>query len=280
MEQIKKLGQLCRQNYEKAVLVVVLLLLAAGVWMLYQTSQDERQNIQDMTRVVTTKEGKPIAPVDLAPFEAAMKAATNRPPLTYSGKHNLLNPVKWQYVRGGTPIKVQTGTEVGPAAMRIVSITPLQLTVAFDKVAMSGAEVGGYHIIYTNEVETAPNLRRRSQYVTPGSTNTQVFIVTEVKGPAEAPTELVAVLPKFNGEKISFAPGKHFVKTVGYEAELKYMPSGKTFPRLRLPLQVNRETVVDIDGENYKVVDIAANKVVLSDDSNGKRYTIDQMAPP
>ncbi len=280
MEQIKKLGQVCRQNYEKAILVGVLILLAVGVWLLYQASQDEREKVQQMTQESIQKAGKPIAPVDLAPFETAMKAATNRPALNFSGKHNLFNPVKWQSVRGAQPIKVQSGTEVGPAAMRIVSVIPLQLSVAFAQAAMSGTEVSGYHILFTNEVETVATLRRKSQYVTPGNTNTQVFVVTEVKGPAEAPTEFVATLPRFGNEKISFAPGKHFVKTVGYEAELKYMPSGRTYQRLRLPLTAGRDTVVDIEGETYKVVDIAANRVVLSDDSNGKRYTIDQMAPP
>ena len=280
MEQLKKLGQVCRQNYEKAILVVVLLLLAVGVWMLYENSQTEKQKLEEMTKEYIDKAGKPIASVDLAQFEIIAKAATNRPALNYSGKHNLFNPVKWQFVRGGLPIKVQSGTEIGPAAMRIASITPLQLTIAYDKPAVSGSEVTGYHIVFTNEVETAPNLRRRSQYVANGATNTQTFVVTEVRGPAEAPTEFVAQLTKFGGDKISFAPQKHFVRVVGYEAELKYPPSGKSYPRQRLSSVANKETVIDIEGENYKIVDITSSKVVLSDDSNGKRYTIDQMATP
>jgi len=46
------------------------------------------------------------------------------------------------------------------------------------------------------------------------------------------------------------------------------------FPRLR------KESAVDVDGESYKVVDITPTRVVLSDDSNGKRYAIAQIAAP
>jgi hypothetical protein len=61
---------------------------------------------------------------------------------------------------------------------------------------------------------------------------------------------------------------------VGHEAELVYAPSGKKYPRLR------KDSPLDIEGEPYKVVDITASKVVVSDDSNGKRYTIEQRVAP
>jgi hypothetical protein len=208
-----------------------------------------------------------------------MKVATNPPTLNFAGKHNLFNPVKWQQPRGGGPIiKVQTGAEVGPSAMRIQGIQPLFLVIAFDKVASSGSDaeavVTGYHTEVTNELATVARLRRIHQYIGIGGTNTQVFVLTQVKGPSNAPTELVAQLKDFNNEKITFAPGKPYTRIVGYEAELVYAPSGKKYPRLR------KDSPLEIEGEPYKVVDITASKVVVSDDSNGKRYTIEQMAAP
>jgi hypothetical protein len=282
MEQVKKIGQLCRQHYEKMVLVIVLLLLAGAVWVLYGKSQEENDKVRQMTEGYTKKSGKPIPAVILQPFESAMRSATNRPALNYAGQHNLFNPVKWQQNRGGgSVIKVQSGTEVGVGAMRIVSVTPLVLSISFEKTAASGTEVTGYHTMVTNEMATTPRLRRIAQYVAmdPGknpmfATNTQVFVMTDLKGTPDAPTEFGAVLREFENEKISFGPGKPYTRTVGYETELKYLVSGKTYPRLR------KDSSVDIEGEMYKVVDIVANKVVLSDDSNGKRYTIDQMVAP
>lgn len=279
MEQLKKFGQLCRQHYEKLVLVVVLLLLAWAVWSLYGAAEQGTAETQQKTETLIKNKGKPVESVKLDRFNAAMKAATNAPTFNYSGKHNLFNPVKWQQNRaGGQPIKVTTGKEIGAEAMRIVSIAPLTLSIAFDRAAISGsgaeAVVTGYHTVVTNELATLARLRRIPQFISSGSTNSQVFILAEVKGDPATPTELVAQLKDYDNEKVSFAPGKPYVRTVGYEAELKYPNSGKTYPHLR------KDSPVDIDGEPYKVVDISASRVVLSDDSNGKRYTIEQTVAP
>jgi hypothetical protein len=279
MEPLKKIAQLCRQHYEKLILIAALLLLAAAVVYLYQASQEEERLIQEKPRELQRKAAKPVPPVNLAPFEAALKEATNRPTLNFSGKHNLFNPVKWQQARPGSPIvKVETGKEVGVESVQIVRITPLYLSIAFDRVATSGTApditVAGYQTVVTNEIATIPRMRRLPQFIPPNTTNSQVFVLTEVKGPPEAPTEFIATLRDFNNEKISFGPGKPYTRIVGYEAELKYPVLGRTYPRLR------KESAVDIDGEPYKIVDIAPTRVVLSDDSNGKRYAIEQVAAP
>lgn len=279
MEQLKRIVQVCRRNYEKLILVLVLLLLAAGVWYLYGASQAEREKTQKMTEGYKRKTPPPLPPVDLSRFDKTIKVATNPPAFNFSGKHNLFNPVKWQQPRaGGQVIKVVSGTEVGANAMRIVSVSPLLLSIAFDRAATSGADaeavVTGYHIVVTNDLILRPRNPRIMQYVPLGTTNTQVFVVTEVKGPSNAPTEFVAQLKDFNNETITFAPGKPYTRTVGYETELSYPPSGRKYPRLR------KDSPLDIEGEPYKVVDITANKVIVSDDSNGKRYTIEQAVAP
>ena len=282
MEQLKKIGQLCRQHYEKMILIIVLILLAGAVWYLYQASQNENEKVRQMAEGYQKKAGKPITPVSLASFEAALKMATNPPALNYSGNHNLFNPVKWQMNRAnGQVIKVTKGTEIGAGAMQVTSIAPIELTIAYERAAKFGSEVTGYSIVVTNEQAMRFQLCRIMQFVSMNannvprfSTNTQVFVITDVKGPPEDPTELVATLTDFNNQKISFAPGKPYSRTVGYEAEMKYPPTGKAYPRLR------KDSPIDIEGEPYKVVDISANRVVLSDDSNGKRYTIVFTAAP
>jgi hypothetical protein len=204
-----------------------------------------------------------------------MKIVTNPPTLNYAGAHNLFNPVKWQQPRGGGQIvKVVSGAEVGANAMRIASISPLHLSIAFGNPAKTGDEVTGYHIVITNDLVVRPRNPRLPQFVPAGATNTQVFILNEVKGPPDLPTELIAQLKDFNNEKITFAPDKPYTRVVGYEAELVYPISGKRYPRLR------KDSPLDIEGEPYKVVDITANKVVVSDDSNGKRYTIERTVAP
>jgi hypothetical protein len=279
MEQLKNIGQLCRQNYEKLILILVLVLLAVAVWLLFQASQSEKEKIRQIPIGFDRKTVKLVQPVRLDRFASVMKEATNPPALNFAGVHNLFNPVKWQQPRaGGEMVKVQTGKEVGAEAMQIVRVSPIFLTISFDRAAISGTPpditVTGYHTVVTNELAMQPRLRRLHQFAALNATNIQVFVLREVKGPPEAPTELVAQLKDFGSETITFAPGKPYTRPVGYEVELKYAPSGKVYPRLR------KDSPLDIEGEPYKIVDIAPNKVVLSDDSNGKRYTIDKMVAP
>src|SRR5213592_4547849 len=150
MEQLKNFGQFCRQHYEKLILSFVLLLLAAAIFYLWKASQDEREKIRQIPIGFQRKSGKPIPPVNLAGFEATIKEATNPPVLNYAGRHNLFNPVKWEQPRAGGPlVKVQTGNEVGVGAMRIVQISPVYYTIAFDRAATSGTGeqtiVSGYN---------------------------------------------------------------------------------------------------------------------------------------
>jgi hypothetical protein len=280
MEQLKKLTASCRQNYEKLVLVVALLLLAGAVWYLYAESQKQKQEQEaEPEKVKNTGKDKRLPLVNLARFADATRDATNPPVVNYSGEHNLFNPVKWQVQKAGEkPIKVKTGKEVGADSFQIVRVTPLSLTIAYDRAAISGTppdiNVTGYHMVVTNEAATLPGLRRITQFVQMNATNTKVFLLTEVKGPKEAPAELVATLRDFNNESVSLTTNKPYVRTVGYEAVLKYPTQNRTYPPVR------KESAVDIDGEPYKVVDITPTRVVLSDDSNGKRYVIEQIAAP
>jgi hypothetical protein len=84
----------------------------------------------------------------------------------------------------------------------------------------------------------------------------------EVKGPPEAPTEMILEL-RDSGERVSLTPEKPYLRTLAYEADLKYGPTGRTYTKKR------KGDPIDISGQPHKIVDIAADKIVLSDDSNG-----------
>ena len=107
---------------------------------------------------------------------------------------------------------------------------PLALSIAYDRPAISGAGdqkvVTGYHTVVTNDLTTVAARRRLSQFMVLNDTNKQVFVLVEAKGPAETPTELVARLKDFGNETVSFAPGKPYVRVIGYEVDLKYAVTG------------------------------------------------------
>jgi hypothetical protein len=261
MDQLKRIGQLCRQHYDKVILVVVLILMGGAVYVIYDQSQNERVTVQEDLRDFEKKRVKGVALIDLTPINKAIAAATNPPPINLGGKHNLFSPVPWIQYPGQTPIKVQTDKDIGAAKVEIVAIRPLVLSIAYERAVTntSGDQlvVSGYHTVVTNDLATVSFRKRVQQFVTVNDTNKQVFVLAEVKGPADNPTELVARLKDFNGEPVSFAPGKPFVRVVGYEAD-----------------------PVVIEGDSYKIVDITENKIVLSDDSNGKRYPIERTTTP
>ncbi len=272
MEQLKRI---IRQHYEKIVLVLVLLLMGAAAVIIYGQSQEQRKKIREIPTELERRKVKGVKPVDLAPIEKAIEAAATPPAVVLSGSHNLFNPVRW-VVQGGNqePIKIATGGEIGPAKLVVEKIRPLNLTIAFEKAAVSGTGdqriVNGYNTTVTNDV----NRRRIPQFMSVNDTNKQIFVISEIKGPADAPTELAGKLKDFGGEAFTFAPGRPYVRVVGYEVDLKYSVNGNTFPRLRVGGSVS------LEGDNYKIVDITESAVVLSDQSNGKRFTIGTSTPP
>jgi hypothetical protein len=58
------------------------------------------------------------------------------------------------------------------------------------------------------------------------------------------------------------------VRVEGYEADLKYPPESKDFKNLRVG------GLVHFAGEDYNIVAITENEVVLSARLNDKKYTV------
>ena len=273
MEQLRNFGQVCRQHYEKFILTAALLILAGAVYFLYAASVAEREKIRDIPKGFEGRKVKRVQPANLAAFTVAIKQVENPPTLDVAREHHLFNPVLWESRNGGPPQKIKSTDLVGPRAMAITSIEPLHLAVAFGYPALSGTPpdqtVNGYTMYTTNELFARGHAKRLLRSYMPIGTNTTPapFFIREVKGEPKEPTEVLAEM-KEGGEKFSFAPGKPYFRVVGYEAEMVYKPTGRKYTSLR------KGATIDIDGQNYKIVDILPNQVVLSDDSNGKQYSI------
>jgi hypothetical protein len=273
MEQLRNFGQVCRQHYEKFILTAALLILAGAVYFLYAASVAEREKIREIPKGFEGRKVKPIQSANLAYFTAAIKQGENPPLLDLAREHHLFNPVLWESRGGGPPQKIKSSDLVGPGAMQVTSIEPLNLAIAFGYPALSGPEkdqtVNGYTMYTTNELFARGHAKRvlRSYMFTGTNTTPAPFFIREVKGELKEPTEILAEM-KEGGDKFSFAPGKPYFRVVGYEADMLYKPSSRKYTALR------KGVTIDIDGQNYKVVDILPNQVVLSDDSNGKQYSI------
>lgn len=260
MESLKRLGDICKQHYEKLILIIALIVLGGAVWWLYMENESEKEKIKDFFTDVRRKPAKGVRPADLTNYTAAVTKLQSPPALDFGLPHYLLNPVKWKQSSQGL-IKEVTGTESGIDPLEILNITPLNFVIAFERTAGPG-----YWINVTNEVVIGGN-RRIAQFATLNSTNTRVFILREVKGTAEEPSELVLEL-KDSGERITISKEKPFVRAEAYQADLRYPldTPPKTFSKQRVGAKLH------FGGENYEIVAINQNEIVLLA-GNLKKYS-------
>lgn len=262
MDSLKRLGDICRQHYEKLVLIIALIVLGGAVWYLYMENESEKEKIKEFFTDVRRKPAKGVRPADLTNYTVALTRLQNPPTLDFGLPHYLLNPVKWKQSSQGGLFKEVKGTESGLDLLEITSITPLNFVIAFERTAGPG-----YWINVTNEVAALGGNRRVAQFATLNSTNTKVFILREVKGPAEDPAELVLEL-KESGERVTISKEKPFLRAEAYQADLRYPLDNppKTFPKQRVGAQLR------FGGEEYKILTINQDEIIFLA-PNDKKHT-------
>src|SRR6266849_2569449 len=132
MDFLKKIKEVCRLHYEKILLILVLLGLAAAVLYLSKAKESEEETIQNFLRGVEKTSVSKVKAVDLSANDAAVRLITNPPPLNFSLPHHLFNPVKW--VRRPPPdntlLKIGKGDEIGFPKMTITKTTPLNFIIS------------------------------------------------------------------------------------------------------------------------------------------------------
>jgi hypothetical protein len=261
---LKNVSDLLRQHYEKIILTLALIGLAAAVLLLMKFSEDEKEKINTYVIKVRRAQGGLIKPVDLTNLVRAVEMAKAPPDLDLSGRHNLVNPVKWQRKPDGTIIKNEKGTEGTLDQLQITRITPLMFALAFEGWAGSG-----YSIVTTNEA--IPQLRRgfRQTYAL-NDTNRAVLVLRGVRGAPDNPSEVIVEL-KETGEQIAIAKDRPLIRTNTYEVDFRYDLENRNLLRQRI------NSVLKLGGEDYKIVAINPPEVVVSA-ANDKKYTLRQQA--
>jgi hypothetical protein len=269
MESLKKIGELCKTHYEKLILIVALIILGVAVGYLYLESQKEKEKIGEFFSDVGRRSNKPVPPANLTNYQAMLAVAQNPAKLDFTSPHNLFNPVKWKRLPDGGLLKEVKGTEGTLDQLDILDIRALNFVIVLDRVAGPG-----YWINITNEVAPA-NARRIAQFATvnPVNTNTKVFVLREVKGPPEEPSELVLEL-KETGERISISRDKPYVRADAYEADLRFRLDNKNFLRQRVGATLR------LGSDEFKIIGINPNEISFLQVANEKRYTKRREATP
>ena len=268
MAHLQKLIDLGRQHYEKLILILALFGLGVAVWVLNQVRLSEAEKTASYLRNMDASTNRPFRVPEIAEYERAVADAEQPVDLNFTLPHNLVNPVTWQRQRNGELLKIETGGEVGPAVMEFTQAKPLKFSLALERTTTSG-----YMLSITRETVDNPRLRRRLVYASAGQTN-DVFTLLEVKGDVKEPSELILELVAGpEKEKVSVGPGRPYSRVEGYEADLKYPPENQNFPNARVG------AVLRFAGDDYKIVAISADEVVLSASSNNKKHTVRRKQP-
>ena len=256
-----------RKHYEKVLLGVVLVGLAVAVAVLPFFISSEQQKLRDITSGVLNPKVTPLTNLDLSGPEQALKRIATPAVIDLGPPNRLFNPMPWQKAADG---KLIAGNRVGPTSLVVSNITPLYLRLTLDKVDAGIPDSGPKYVIgIEKQAAPTPGQRNKKQtYCTlnPPSKN-ETFTMVDVKGKPEDPAQVIVEL-RDTGEKGVITKEQPFQRVDGYTAELHYDPEKKTWPPRRVGDHIS------FNGEDYNIVAINQNEVVLSAKVNGKKWTI------
>jgi len=196
-------------------------------------------------------------------------------PLDFSTTNKLFNPLLWQKDKSGSLIKVTTGHEIGIYAATVTKITPLYLIITLNAVETNGI-APRYSVSIEDQTAAIPGQRRkRPHYVSKGETLTdrtvagknEGFILTDIKGPPANPDELDLKLAD-TGEAGTLSKSQPFRRVDGYTADIKYEHEKFSATGLRVGDHLA------FAGDDYNVIAIDKNDVILLAQSNQKKYTL------
>jgi hypothetical protein len=254
-----------KKHYEKILLGAVLLSLVGALVFLPFWIRLDQAELEKTRRTMTSPAVEPLLPLDLTEQSNAIQRLQSSYKLNFETTNRLFNPVEWQKARNGALIKIESGREVGPQALEVTRTSPLYFVLTLDSVETN--EPARY-IIGVERQATASLWQRtkRQHYATVGEKN-DAFTITAVKGPPDNPTQLVLRLTD-TGESAALSKDKPFRRVDGYKADLKYSPEGKNWQDQRA------NDKLKFGGDDYIIVAISENEVIISAKSNQKKTTL------
>ena len=258
-----------KKHYEKLILAIVLVVAAIAVAAVPVLISQTRAQLEEQRNNIVRRPIRPLPPLDLSPMEAVAQRLETPLHADFGRPHYLFNPVQWQRAADGRLIKLARGTEIGPEAAVVTEIRPLHLILTFDSIGpVLDGQPSGYLIGIENEAAARPADRRKRQtFVRLNEKKEDLFTLREVQGPPADPEALILELGD-TGERVTLTREKPFRRVEGYIADVRYDPEKRTFNNLRVG---DRMTLA---GEEYIVVAITQNEVVVSHRLTGKKYTI------
>jgi hypothetical protein len=257
MEFIKK-------HYEKILLCVVLLGLVGALVMMGFVIEADKEKFTTMTEPFFTTP-QPLPGLDFRRQTNVVERLQAPLDLDFSTKNKLLNPVQWQKDVNGKLIKITGDNVIGAGAAVVTKITPLYFVVTLDSLE-TNVQPPGYFVSFESQAAVQPFARRPvKHYISAGEKN-PVVTLDHVTGPPDDPDQLFLKLS--DGSMAVVSKDKPFQRVDGYSADLKYDPEGLKWQERRVGADLK------FAGEDYNIVAIQQDEVILSAQSNQKRTTL------
>jgi hypothetical protein len=255
-----------KKNYEKFLLGLVLAgLIGVLIFMFFYISADHEAMVNTSTGFIK-RIAPPLPDLDMSAQAKIMDRLQGVYDLDFDKTNKLFNTMEWQKTPDGTLIKISSGREVGPNAVKVTNIQPLYLKLTFDSVMTN--EFGARYQVYVEQQAEKMSYKRRPQqhFVSVGDKN-ETFQLVGVTGDPANPDALVVKLID-TGETEKIPHGQSFQRVDAYAADFRYDPEKKVYNGKR------EGDKLSFGGVDYVVVDITQNELILSDQSNQRKYSL------
>jgi hypothetical protein len=264
-----------KRNYEKIILSLVLLGLVGALAFMPVVIYYDQQQMTDAKNNVTHPKAVPLPDLDLSRQQAALDRLKSPYELDFSTANKLFNPVQWQRQKDNTLVKAE---KLGVQAAVVTKITPLYFTITLDSVTTN--ELGARYAFSIEDQSAAIPVQRRKRphFASKGKGNDTVvdktvggknegFTLDDVKGPPENPDQLLLKLAD-SGLEVPVLKDKPFRRVDAYSADLKY--SFENYSRTGQRVGDH----LTFAGDDYNIIAIDKNDVILLAQSNQKKYTL------
>jgi hypothetical protein len=255
-----------KKHYEKIILVVVLLgVVGFLVFLPIIISQDQKE-MDDMRGKVIPRTVIQLPPLDLSPQQSILERLQARPDFDFSTRNKLFNPIVWKRDANGVLFPIKNGNEIGAGAAVVTKILPLYLVVTLEQVDTNAASPRYVIGLEHQAAATLAMRHKQTRYAALGEKK-DLFTLVSIKGDPLNPDEVSLKLAD-TGETAVVSKDKPFQRVDAYAADLRYDPEKKNFAGRRAG------ATVSFNGEDYIIVAIHADEVILSSQSNQKNTTL------
>lgn len=254
--------QFLKKHYEKIILGLVLVGLVGVSAFLPMEVGKFKESLEVSFR---SPKHKPLEPLDLSTNTTTIRRLVGKTDYELDGDHNLFNPVTWKKSTDGITIPDRRGG-LGAQAVTISDIRPLYLRIEHVNNEESGRAYRYNFKVAREASKKSSDHRERVQSATLAY-GSKLFKITGIKGPEDNPSEFLIEIND-TGELITVKRGARYEAIEGYTADLSYSPEKKSKNGAR------SDDKWTLNGEDYKIVAIDENEVVLSAASTLKRTVI------